>query len=262
MKGRFPAPILMLHHVDSEPVEPVPVFPDSYLTPEDFEGLLDLLESRGSTVLSLSDAVGRWRRGEKLPRRAVVLTFDDGYRCFAEHAWPALRRRGWPATLFVVADLLGSTNLWDLEKGERQEELLDASALRQLAAEGVDIGCHSMTHADLSITDSEGISREISHAKKKLEDELGCPIDTFCYPYGRLSPAAAGAAREADFTAAVVIDAPSWAAPKDPFTLAREIITPRDSPFERKLKVSGGYRTWRKLPRLGILKALRNLAGR
>jgi peptidoglycan/xylan/chitin deacetylase (PgdA/CDA1 family) len=51
--------------------------------------------------ISLADLLARRDGGPALPRRAVLLTFDDAYRCFASDAWPVLRARGVPAALFV-----------------------------------------------------------------------------------------------------------------------------------------------------------------
>ena len=47
------------------------------------------------------DAVLDAQEHRRLPPRSLLLTFDDAYRDFADHAWPTLRRRGLAATLFV-----------------------------------------------------------------------------------------------------------------------------------------------------------------
>jgi len=69
-------------------------------TPRAFEEQVAWL-ARSYRVVSLADVVQRQAGGPALPRRSVLLTFDDGYRDFADHAWPALLRLGVPATLFV-----------------------------------------------------------------------------------------------------------------------------------------------------------------
>jgi len=56
--------------------------------------------ARRHPVIGLADLLAA-REGASLPRRAVLVTFDDAYRDFAEHAWPVLRRLGLPTTLFV-----------------------------------------------------------------------------------------------------------------------------------------------------------------
>ena len=115
----MPLTVLMLHHVEPAPLAPPARYPDSYLTPEDFAGFLDLLAAGGYRTWTLAEAARRVREGGRLPRRSVVLTFDDGCRCFAAHALPALARRGMTATVFAVSKELGGGNAWDRGAGER-----------------------------------------------------------------------------------------------------------------------------------------------
>jgi peptidoglycan/xylan/chitin deacetylase (PgdA/CDA1 family) len=69
-------------------------------SPSVFRAQMRWLVSRYS-IVSIDDVVEARRRGRLLPPGAVLLTFDDAYRDFAEHAWPTLRDLGAPATLFV-----------------------------------------------------------------------------------------------------------------------------------------------------------------
>ena len=136
-------PVLMLHHVEPGPLDPPPLHANSYLTRDDFARLLDDLAARRVRTLTLAEAVTEPKR------RSVVLTFDDGCRCFRDHALPELEARGMTATLFAVSGELGGTNRWDREEGERPEELLDARDLWKIAAAGIEIGSHSRHHQDL-----------------------------------------------------------------------------------------------------------------
>ena len=61
---------------------------------------MTFLASRYRPV-SLTELLGARRGEHALPLRSVLVTFDDGYRDFADHAWPILRRHGIPAVLFV-----------------------------------------------------------------------------------------------------------------------------------------------------------------
>src|SRR6185295_10224929 len=141
----FP-PVLMLHHVEPEPLDPPPLHSNSYLSRREFGAFLDQLRAAGYQTATLAEACLR-----KLARRTVVLTFDDGCRCFAEHAWPELAARGMTATLFPVSGELGGTNRWDRADGEREERLLDGPGLAALARDGVEIGCHGRFHRDLAL---------------------------------------------------------------------------------------------------------------
>lgn len=66
------------------------------------------------------------------------------------------------------------------------QEALTGSELRALAAEGVEIGCHTETHPILSrVQHPDELKREIAGAKQHLEEQTGVPIHHFCYPNGR-----------------------------------------------------------------------------
>jgi peptidoglycan/xylan/chitin deacetylase (PgdA/CDA1 family) len=84
-------------------------------TPADFERQVGYLAERYS-VIPLEDVLRAQRGEQSLPRRAVLLTFDDGYRDFGEIVWPILRRYRLPATLFVPTDYpdpCGRAFWWD-----------------------------------------------------------------------------------------------------------------------------------------------------
>lgn len=248
--------VLMLHHVEPLPLDPPSLHPNSYLDRGEFAALLDDLAGRGYRTLTLAEAVAR-----RHPRRGVVLTFDDGCRCFRDHVLPELQARGMTATLFAVSGELGGVNRWDLQAGEREERLLDAGELRELAAAGIEIGSHGRHHLDLPACDDEELRSELAGSREDLQAVLGAPVRTFCYPYGRLDDRARAAARAAGYLAAVSIHGHPGARPGDLWAWPRMIVNPGESRFERRLKASGAYPLWSRLPRLGLLKALRHGGG-
>lgn len=252
--------ILMFHHVEPGPLVPPAQHPNSYLTSEQFAAVLDLLVSRGFVGLSLAGALELATR-RALPRRSVVLTFDDGCRCFADHAAPALAARGFSATLYAVTGALGGSNEWDRAAGERTESLLAAAELRDLAARGFEIGCHGRDHRDLTALDDGQLEAETAGAKADLEAVLERPVTTFCYPYGRCDARARRAVRQAGFAAAVGIADHGVAAHGQRWALSRWSVGPGESAFELGLKITGRYRWWRRLPRLGLLARLRRGQG-
>ena len=84
---------------------------DAY--PADFEAQMRFLADHYS-VISAWDLVRALREDYRLPPRALAITFDDGYRCFADTAWPILDRLGLPVTLFVPTAYPGApeTPFW------------------------------------------------------------------------------------------------------------------------------------------------------
>ena len=74
-------------------------------TPEQLERQIDWLR-RHARVVSLAELLGA-RARRRLPRNAVLITFDDGYADFAEEAWPRLQAAGIPVTLFLATGAPG-----------------------------------------------------------------------------------------------------------------------------------------------------------
>lgn len=64
-------------------------------------------------VITLSDAIAYLTRGRGLPKNAIAITFDDGYRSCFELAFPLLKEFEVPATLFVATDFVfAKSALW------------------------------------------------------------------------------------------------------------------------------------------------------
>lgn len=93
--------ILTYHRVDEPSARPDLMPSLISATPDGFAAQMAMV-AREFDPVSLPDVLGALDDPRRLPRRAVLVTFDDGYRDFAMHAWPALRAAAVPATLFVA----------------------------------------------------------------------------------------------------------------------------------------------------------------
>lgn len=122
---------ILTYHGVSESSADLGVLAGLHVPLEDFEAQLGYLAAR-HPVLPLGDALIRLCGGGALPRGAVAITFDDGYRNNYTAAFPALKRHGLPATIFLSAGLVGTTRmLWH----DRV-----AHALRNSSRESVHLG--------------------------------------------------------------------------------------------------------------------------
>jgi peptidoglycan/xylan/chitin deacetylase (PgdA/CDA1 family) len=119
------------------------------------------------------------------------VSFDDGYRDFAEAALPVLEQRRVPATLFVPAAAERS----QLPGGLEGRALLDAAELRDLAAQGVEIGGHGIDHLDLTRLDDLALGRELRLGRERLGDWTGRPVRYLAYPFGAFDARVLAAAR-------------------------------------------------------------------
>lgn len=154
-----------------------------FLEPALFERHLDTIVESGVAVVTVSELAAALREG-RLPEHAVAITFDDGFASVAHTAAPLVVERGLTATVFCVAGRLGGANDWPSQPPAiPHAPLATAAELRHLAATGIEIGAHGLTHCPLTGSESE-LRREIVDARAELEDAIGVPVGSFAYPYG------------------------------------------------------------------------------
>jgi peptidoglycan/xylan/chitin deacetylase (PgdA/CDA1 family) len=163
---------------------PAPAFRKYSLTPAAFAAQMRWLALAGHRPITLDDLLSARRGQARLPRRAVVITFDDGFQDCADYAVPILQARGFTATFFLVAGLVGGASTWLLAERKMQLALMDWPAARRLEAAGLQTGAHSMRHPHLAELDRAACRAELLDSKLKLEDELGHTIAHLAYPYG------------------------------------------------------------------------------
>ncbi len=171
-----------------------------------------------------------------------ALTFDDGYASVGEVAWPILQAAGVTCTMFVVVDAIGGTNAWDVARGDCVERLADAAALRALAAAGMEIGCHTLTHARLPECSEAQLRAEIVDAKHRLEDLLGRAVPGFSYPYGAWDPRVRDAVIAAGYAYATATQLGPLTPDVDPFTLPRLNVRWNTVGWLMRRKVARAYR--------------------
>ncbi len=183
--GKVVAPILLYHHV-AETSPPSRY----YVSPAVFEDQIHSLIAWGYTPISLSRLVQALSKGARLPKRPVVVTFDDGNLDVYQNAFPILRQYGITATFFVIVDQIGVKDYIQLDQ------------LQDLLAAGWEIGSHTKTHADLNQV-GVNLDSEINQSRRELEDLLDTQVLSFSFPYGLTNPYATKMVREAGYQSAV-----------------------------------------------------------
>src|SRR5689334_12468130 len=167
---RATVPILMYHVIAAAP-RSAP-FPQLWVPPSRFRSQVRGLARRGFTGVTLSEVLAAWRHGSRLPRRPVVLSFDDGYASDATRAAPVLQRLRWPADLDLAIRNTGAGGI-------------SLSELHRLVRDGWEIDSHTVTHPDLTTLAPRALRAELVDSKAWIRRRLGVAAPFFCYPAGR-----------------------------------------------------------------------------
>ena len=186
-----------------------------YVSQRLFRRQLEELRAQGYTSGSLSACVAPGTG------QHVVITFDDGYVNVLRHGMEPLASTRFQAIQFLVADLLGKHNEWDVPLGEAPEPMMDVAQVREWLAAGHEIGSHTLTHPFLTQVPRQKAQEEITASRKKLEDLFGRPIEHFCYPYGDWNEAVRDIVAAAGYKTACTTDAGVNTAADSPFALKR-----------------------------------------
>jgi peptidoglycan/xylan/chitin deacetylase (PgdA/CDA1 family) len=163
--------IFMYHHIgkanDGNPG-------NYFVSDEMFAQHLEFLSAGKYNPVSLSEVEDAYLNKTKLPERAVLLTFDDGYRNNYEYAYPLVSAYKIPVTIFLSVGEIG-----------QKDEMLTWEQVREMAASGlVEFASHGMNHKRLRRLTDEDALAELTGSKTWLEQILETRTMSFCYPYG------------------------------------------------------------------------------
>lgn len=177
--------VMMYHRIIKSDSDKKATFYD--VSAENFRQQLQLLDSCNFTPITFEDYHLYLKGKLTLPRKPIILTFDDGHSDMQETALPILREFNMKAVVFV----LGNRNMkyanWDQKGSEKNPALMTDEQILEMREEGFEIGAHSMSHPVLPNLTTAQLKGEIIGAKYSIESLLNEEILSFAYPYGRVN---------------------------------------------------------------------------
>lgn len=247
------AGVLVYHRV-ADPVPGLPA-PTINVPPERFRDQLAGLLARGFVACPLGELLDRHARGEPVPPRTFVVTFDDGYATVYTRAWPVLRELNVPAAVFVNTAFLGGDDPFPFDGWGKAHAAvaspeayrpLTVAQCREMAAGGlVEIGAHTHTHADFRGRPGE-FQRDLRTCVAAVRAWFGAGRVPFAFPFGRkalgyVTDELLTVAREAGVTCALTTEAELIGPGSDPFGWGRFNAYEWDTAATLAGKLGGWY---------------------
>jgi peptidoglycan/xylan/chitin deacetylase (PgdA/CDA1 family) len=196
-------PVLM-YHVIGDPPLGTP-YTDLWVSASTFAAQMRYVDEHGYNVVNLQDVYDYWHGGS-LPRKAIVVSFDDGFDGHYRRARPILARHGWSGTLNLALSHIGP----DLSRAE----------IRALLAANWELDSHSLTHAYLPGLSATRLRAEVSGSRRILRRDFRVPVNFFCYPIGAYDARVVLAVRAAGYQGATTTEH-GLASRSEPFTMDR-----------------------------------------
>lgn len=211
------AMILCYHIVES------PLDPRMEISRDAFRQQMEYLEMTGYNVIPLKHLY-EYVEGERasLPPNAVVITIDDGWRSAYTEAYPELKKRGFPFTLFVYPNIVDKATI-----------ALTWKEIREMSENGGDIESHSFSHPFLTRRRHVSMDDHLYHAwlehelvdsKKQIEKHTGKPVQFLAYPYGDFDHYLKKEVAKAGYTGALTCEFGKVIKGSDPLRMRRFVI--------------------------------------
>ena len=152
-------------------------YPSTNIKISQFKKHLEELTKNNYNVVSTEEIIDALINNKDLPEKTVALTIDDAFFSIYKRAWPLLKEKKLPFTIFVSTGPLRSNS----------KNYMNWEQIKEMVNHGVTIGHHTKNHLHLVTKEKEKIISEIEEANNDFLKNLGYVPDIFAYPYGEYS---------------------------------------------------------------------------
>ncbi|MCM8792672.1 MAG: polysaccharide deacetylase family protein [Candidatus Omnitrophica bacterium] len=206
------------------------------VTEKSFKKQMEFIFRYNYKVISPEELYLSLIRKKPIPKRAVLISFDDGTDDFYKYAFKTLKEYKFPAVVFIICDYIN------------KEGYLHQKELKEIRNYNITIGSHTRTHRYLGDTYDEAIlQEEIYGSKKILEEILGEKIYFLAYPLGGYNDKVKTIVKDAGYRLAFTTNRAGYKRNPDIFALRRIKMTEdSDNFFVLWPKLSGLYNLLRK----------------
>lgn len=188
-------------------------YPSTNISDDVFSKQLKYLKENHFQVITFGEAEKLWRSGKPLPKKAVILTIDDGYLSFYTNGWPLLKKYGFHATVFIQTETVGGG------------DFMSWSQINEIEKAGIEIGNHSASHAYfVNFSESErkaAFKEDLLKSNKDFKTHLGHIPDYYVYPYGEFAMDMKTVLKQQGIKSALVQQSGVFSESSDPYAIPR-----------------------------------------
>lgn len=234
-------PILMYHSISDNLFAKSRPYYQINTSPAIFARQMRWLRYNGYRTMNLGETLAAMQSGQDLSK-TVVITFDDGYQDFYTDGLAVMKQCGFTATIFLATD-----RIQDSSVRVEGADYLTWREVRELHAEGIQFGSHTVTHPDLRSLAPEQIDYELGYSKEMIEQKLGAPVASFAYPFAfpeedrDFTRYLFDALKNHGFENGVSTILGRARLGSNPFFLPRLPVNSWDDPWLLRAKLEGGY---------------------
>jgi len=218
-------PILIYHHIRNATDKDSQSNLQFIVAPKIFENQMKYLSENNFTSISFKNLADYFEGKFTLPKKPIIISFDDGLINQYKNALPVLKKYNLTATFFIFTNPLG-----------RSQNYIDWDQLKELDNLGMEIGSHGFYHLFLNkITETE-LEKEVVESKKLIEENIGHEIYAFAYPFGVYNEKVTQKIKDSGYTTSRDIINGTTHTKKDLFELKGYFITENFSRFKSIIK--------------------------
>lgn len=171
----YEVPILLYHNIMDNYDDNMRTV---HVSPAEFEEHMLCLFEAGYNTIGFKEYYNYIKYNEPLPKKPIIITFDDGYKSNYDYAYPVLKELGMKATIFI------GTAYVNMIEETSYPHFTWEEALDMQNSGVIDIQSHSHLHRDMTKIQPLQAYVEFALSKYLIEKNLGKPCDVFAYPYG------------------------------------------------------------------------------
>ncbi len=183
-------PVICYHSIDKDPSGKSPII----ISKEKFRQQIQTIKDDGYTTLTMDQLDAYLFKKKPVPKKSVVITFDDGYVDNYKNAFPILKEFHMHATIFVISGYLN------------RELYLTSEEIKEMSDYGLDVESHTVSHSRLSTLSYVDQLKELKNSKETIENITHKPVISIAYPEGKFNDDTKRATLEAGYSMGFTIE--------------------------------------------------------